>query len=53
MKTDYKGPNEIGWYYWPKRGTTYDFTVEGHAIQIYVTEKRKRVRIYVDGVEKK
>lgn len=48
---DYEGPNEIGHFKWPGRGTTYSFKISGHDFQIYVTEKRKKVRIFVDREE--
>lgn len=49
----YEGPDCIGYIEWPGRGTTYDFKLAGHDIQLYVTEKRKKVRVFVDHQELK
>lgn len=49
--SDYHGPESIGYAAWPGRGTTYDARYGGHDVQIYVTEKRKTIRVYVDGKE--
>jgi hypothetical protein len=49
--TEYHGPQTIGHATFPGRGTTYDANFEGHNVQIYITEKQKRIRIYVDGKE--
>jgi hypothetical protein len=35
----------------PGRGTTYRLNLAGHDIQLYVTEKRKLVRVFVDHRE--
>ena len=35
----------------PGRGTSYTATYGGHQVQVYVTEKRKDIRIFVDGEE--
>lgn len=35
----------------PGRGTTYYLDLAGHNVQIYLTEKRKRVRVFVDHKE--
>ena len=54
MKTtddEYNGPTQIGWSSMAGRGTSYSADYDGHNVQVYVTEKRKRVRIWVDGVE--
>jgi hypothetical protein len=47
----YEGPEQIGFAEVPGRGTTYHFALAGHDIQLYVTEKRKKVRVFVDHVE--
>ena len=49
--SDYCGPSEIGYAKFPNRGITYHFKLEGHDIQLYVTEKRKKIRIFVDHQE--
>ncbi|HWV44631.1 MAG TPA: hypothetical protein VN039_01160 [Nitrospira sp.] len=49
--SEYEGPTEIGYANWPGRGTTYHFPVAGKQVEIYVTEKQKRVRLFVDAVE--
>ena len=49
--SDYRGPAEIGHFTVPGRGTTYNADFEGHRVQVYVTEKRKRIRVFVSGVE--
>jgi hypothetical protein len=53
VMSGYKGPDQIGWAYWPGRGTTYHGDFDGHDVQVFVTEKRKRVRVFVDGKEYK
>lgn len=47
----YNGPAEIGHATFPGRGTTYYFTLEGHDVQLYVTEKRKKLRVFIDHSE--
>ena len=49
----YNGPNEIGYATFPGRGTTYSFKLDGHDVQLYVTEKRKMLRVFIDHVEYK
>lgn len=44
-------PDSIGYAKFPGRGTTYYFKLAGHDIQLYVTEKRKKVRVFVDHTE--
>ena len=44
---EYRGPTEIGYFSSP-RGTSYTMNVEGHYIEIYVTPKRRQVRVFVD-----
>jgi len=44
---------DIGHHRWPGRGDTYYLKIAGHDIQIYVTEKRKLVRVFVDHRELK
>lgn len=51
MTTEYRGPNEIGFAHFPGRGTTYNADFDGHSVQVYVTEKQKRIRVFVAGVE--
>ena len=49
--SEYDGPDSIGFATWPGRGTTYSAKYADHDVQVYVTEKRKKVRVFVDGVE--
>ena len=49
--SEYRGPTEIGHFTMPGRGTSYHADYDGHDVQVYVTEKRKKVRIFVDGDE--
>jgi len=49
--SEYRGPKAIGHFTMPGRGTSYSFKLEGHDIQLYVTEKRKKVRVFVDHEE--
>lgn len=35
----------------PGRGNTYYLDLAGHNIQLYVTEKRKLIRVFVDHKE--
>ena len=51
MNADYRGPTEIGHFTMPGRGTSYHADHDGHDVQVYVTEKRKKVRVFVDGDE--
>lgn len=44
-------PELVAWCNLPGRGTTFSYDVAGHDVQIYVTEKRKQVRVYLDHVE--
>ena len=45
-----RGPTEVGYFSSP-RGTSYTMNIEGHYIEIYLTPKRKQVRVFVDGYE--
>jgi hypothetical protein len=47
----YEGPDEIGYATWLGRGTTYHFKLAGHDVQLYVTEKRKKLRVFIDHQE--
>lgn len=53
--TGYEGfedkPELVAWCNLPGRGTTFSYDVAGHDVQIYVTEKQKRVRVFLDHVE--
>jgi hypothetical protein len=49
--SEYEGPDSIGWSNFPGRGTTYSFKIASRDIQVYVTEKKKLIRVHVDGVE--
>lgn len=49
--SEYDGPKEIGWASMPGRGTTYDGKFGGHDVQVYITEKRKAIRVFVDNKE--
>lgn len=42
---------DIGHYKWPGRGSTYYLKIAGHDIQVYITEKRKKIRVFVDHAE--
>jgi len=44
-------PAEIGVFTVPGRGTSYSATYGPHDVQIYLTEKRKAIRVFVDGSE--
>lgn len=48
---DYRGPIEIGYLALPKRGTVYLMDFEGRKIELYFTEKQRRLRVFVDGKE--
>jgi len=48
---DYNGPTQIGYSSRAGRGTSYSADYDGHNVQVYVTEKRKQVRVWVDGIE--
>lgn len=48
--SDYRGPTEIGHYSSP-RGASYTMTIEGHDVQVYVTAKRKQIRVFVNHDE--
>lgn len=50
---EYQGPETISYCRFPGRGRSYRLLVEGHDIQIAVSEKGLRVRVYVDGDERK
>ena len=49
--SDYRGPTEIGHFTVAGRGTSYHADYEGHDVQVYVTEKKKLIRVFVDGDE--
>ena len=50
--SEYRGPKEISHYTRPGRGTTYTMQFErGHTVEVYVTEKRKQIRMFVNGYE--
>lgn len=51
VPSEYEGPESVGYAIWPGRGTTYYFSLAGHNVQLYVTEKRKTVRVFVDRRE--
>lgn len=46
--SEHRGPTEVGYFSSP-RGASYTMNIEGHYIEIYVTAKRKQVRVFVDG----
>lgn len=48
---EYEGPDQIGYAKFPGRGTSYHFDIAGHDFQVYITEKRKLVRVHVDHEE--
>lgn len=47
----YEGPTEIGHFTIPNRGTSYHMQFAGHDVQIYITEKRKKIRVFIDHEE--
>jgi hypothetical protein len=49
--SEYRGPDSISWATFPGRGRSYRMTVEGHDVEVSVSEKAKRVRVFVDGKE--
>lgn len=51
MGDNYEGPSSIGYALWPGRGTTYMMNFADHKVEVYLTEKRKKIRVYVDGKE--
>lgn len=48
---EYKGPDRIGYAVFPGRGTTYNAVFEGRQIELYFTEKQRKLRVFVDGKE--
>lgn len=48
---NYRGPTTIGHLQVPGRGTSYSMDIDGHDVQVWITEKRKLVRVYVDHKE--
>lgn len=50
---DYRGPEHIAYAAFPGRGRSYRLTVEGHDIEVVVSEKATKVRVYVDGDERR
>lgn len=42
---------DIGHHRWPGRGDTYYIDVAGRNVQLYVTEKRKKIRVFIDHQE--
>lgn len=53
VEDGFEGPESIGYARFPGAGTSYYFKLAGHDVQLYVTEKRKLVRVFVDGKEYK
>ncbi|MBB0990046.1 hypothetical protein G6009_00890 [Dietzia sp. SLG510A3-30A2] len=52
MSDEYRGPTSIGHFTMPGRGTSYHMDFEGeHNVQVYITEKRKQIRVFVDHEE--
>lgn len=47
----YEGPEIIGYAQWPGRGTTYHFKLAGQDVELYITEKRKKLRVFIDYTE--
>ena len=47
----FNGPTEIGYAIFPGKGISYFGKYEGRDVQVSFTEKQKRIRIHVDGVE--
>ena len=42
---------DLGVGTFPGRGNTYYFKLAGHDVQLYVTEKRKKIRVFIDHEE--
>lgn len=51
MSDDYRGPTQIYYAKTPRRGTTYFADFDGHRIQVYVTAKAKKIRVWVNNKE--
>jgi len=51
MSEDYAGPSEIAYARFPGRGISYHAKFEGRKVELAFSEKRKRLRIFVDGKE--
>lgn len=47
----FRGPTQIGYAKFRGRGTAYSADYDGHMVEVFITEKAKRVRIHVDGQE--
>lgn len=48
---EFRGPTQIGYAKFPRRGTAYHADYDGHQVEVFITEKVKRIRIHVDGQE--
>lgn len=51
LEDSYCGPEEIGWVHFPGGGTTYYADFDSFDIQIYVTERKRKIRIFINGKE--
>jgi len=51
MTDDYAGPSEIAYARFPGKGISYRATFEGRNFELAFSEKRKRMRVFVDGKE--
>jgi len=52
MATDeYSGPNTIRYAKFTGRGITYSADYDGYEVEVYITEKAKRIRVFVDKQE--
>lgn len=47
----FNGPTEIGYAIFPGRGISYRGEYEGRDVHVSFSEKLKKMRIFVDGVE--
>ena len=47
----FNGPTEIGYTIFPRMGISYRGKYEGRDVCVSFSEKRKKMRIFVDGVE--
>ena len=47
----FNGPTEIGYAVFPRLGISYRGNYEGRDVHVSFSEKRKKMRIFVDGVE--
>jgi hypothetical protein len=44
-------PELVAWSHFAGRGTTFSYEVAGKNLQVYVTEKAKKIRVFLDHTE--